>query len=355
MARPHDLPEFPGLPVLACTFPIFENSGLPVLDGSDLPEIGGSTLSAIGGSAGLPDIGDMDHCVRVAKKPKLRERQHMRVEGFPDIPSVGDRFGQDLVEVPAEWLNIELARCSLMERGIVQPKHAPLLFEVFAGCANLSRAAVGSGWQVCPPADIAVAFGTGPGLDLLSSDGRRLAWNIIVAHRPAWVHLAFPCTFWSPMAHFTRNRTPEADEQSRLESLAFVIFTRQVVLYQHGQGRHASFEQPPKCISWDLDIVIDMMSAGNMNKIVTDLCRWGLADPGNGLPFKKAVAICSTAKLSDLIRRCSKMHAVHQRVHQTVQSGDRKGTFRTKLSGEYPPALCSEWVRIMAAAVQSQP
>ena len=166
MARPRDLPEFPGLPVLACTFPIFENSGLPVLDGSDLPEIGGSTLSAIGGSAGLPDIGDMDHCVRVAKKPKLRDGQHMRVEGFPDIPSVGDRFGQDLVEVPAEWLNIELARCSLMERGIVQPKHAPLLFEVFAGCANLSRAAVGSGWQVCPPSGHRRSLWHGSGLGL---------------------------------------------------------------------------------------------------------------------------------------------------------------------------------------------
>ena len=329
------------LPLADCS----RDSGLPVLDG--LPP----APPGLPVRDGLPPAPP----AMCAKRPKLRERAHMRIEALADIPSVAERFGQDLVKVPDEWLDMKLAESNLMELG-VRPSSKTLLFEVFAGCAHLAQAALNAGWQACPPADIDVAFGTtsgrGKGPDLLSCDGRRLLWNIIAVCRPAWVHVAFPCTFWSPMAHFTRKRTRDEDAESRLANLVFIVLARQIVCYQQSQGRHTSFEQPQNCVSWSLDIVRDMILVGQMTKLVTDACCWGSVDPGNGLPYKKPLALCSTVDLSELARRCGKRHTVHQRVHQTVTSGDRKGTLRTKVSGEYPPELCSEWVRIMAATLE---
>ena len=43
------------------------------------------------------------------------------------------------------------------------------------------------------------------------------------------------------MAHMTRNRPEEADEATRLESLAYIVFSKQVLEYQIDQGRYASF------------------------------------------------------------------------------------------------------------------
>jgi hypothetical protein len=346
-----------GLPVLGHVSG--SSDGLPVLDGVPVTICAGSCDSGLPDLDGEPPVPPLPPVIdgRHTKKPKLREREHMRIEALADIPSVAERFGRDLVKVPDEWLDTKLAESKLMELGVTLSSKI-LLFEVFAGCAHLTQAALKAGWQACPPVDIDVALGTvsgtahGRGPDLLSPDGRRLLWNIIAAFRPAWVHLAFPCTFWSPMAHFTRKRTREQDEESRLTSLAFIVLARQVAIYQQSQGRHTSFEQPPACVSWSLDIVRDIVTSGNMVKIVTDVCCWGSVDPGNGLPYKKPLALCSTVDLSELVRRCKKRHMIHQRVHQTVTSGDRKGTLRTKVSGEYPPELCSEWVRIMAATVE---
>lgn len=235
-----------------------------------LPELGGSVATAVDNSQILPALGGSD-CERrvkrqkLAKRPTLRERHHTRPGAFADIARLAQQFGEDLLTVPSNWISVSYATSELQQRGVASTREQPLLLEIFAGCANLTRAVVGAGWQACPPVDINVAFGTGPGLDLLTND-RRFVWHMLAVCKPAWVHLAFPCTFWSPMAHFTRQRPPEEDEQSRTRALVFITFARQVVLHQVSLGHHASFEQPPACISWSLDIVQDIVTSANMKK-----------------------------------------------------------------------------------------
>ena len=160
------------------------------------------------------------------------------------------------------------------------------------------------------------------------------------------------------MAHMTRNRPEEADEATRLESLAYIVFSKQVLEYQIDQGRYASFEQPPQCMSWQLEIVKGMMNYGghlmDRTYITTDGCCWGAVDPGNGLPYKKAFGFwANVADLSSVAVHCQGRHPAHQTVHQNVATGPRAGERRTTVSGEYPEMMCSAIVAAMI--VQMQP
>ena len=181
-------------------------------------------------------------------------------------------------------------------------------------------------------------------------EGRRVVWAMLVIFRPMWVHLGFPCTFWSPMAHLTRNQDVSINEETRLQELVFIAFSRQVVKWQASRWQHVSIENPPRCFSWALDITQDMVDVGRLAFVDFHGCAWGMVDPGSGLPYKKPMRIACTVDLSMLRRRCNKQHE-HQRAEGCVASGERKGTRRSQVSGEYPLELCHAWVACMRAAV----
>ena len=88
MAQPGVLP---GLPELSCPVPSVDCTGLPILDVSGSQDrAGGSRLPVIDGLS-PPALDDVvRRRVRRVKKPKLQERQHMRIEALADIPSLGD-------------------------------------------------------------------------------------------------------------------------------------------------------------------------------------------------------------------------------------------------------------------------
>ena len=224
------------------------------------------------------------------------------------------------------------------------------LLEIFAGCAHLTQVVRDQGLVAGPPVDIQPAIGGGLPCDLLVPEMRRLVWAIIVIFAPAWVHLGYPCTFWSKMAHFTRKRTLPEDEKTRLEQLVFIVFAAQVARYQVRNGRHVSVENPPGCRSWDLDLVKDMLQQCRLSTVTFDCCMYGAVDLGNGLSYKISMRIACSADLQALHIRCNNMHQ-HQVVAQTVTSGSRKGTRRSNISGEYAFDLCQRWVSIMRAAI----
>lgn len=310
----------------------------------------GPSLPALSGDWPLADVAEP------RRKIPLLERPHMLMETRVDELRVAALYGDDLREVPKLWHDQRIAEAALHSLGVSLPARRPLLLEVYSGCGNLTRAAIGAGWGACPPIDCQVAFGTGGPIDLLTADGRRLVWETIAAFKPYWVHLAWPCTFWSRMAHFTRDRSPEEDYASRLQSLAHIMFAKQVAEFQIDCGRHVSFEQPPACLSWKLELVQDLMRYGGdlmpRSRITADGCCYGAVDPGNGLPYKKAFGFWANFDISPVAISCHGRHAEHQRVHQAVKTGPRAGVSRTRVSGEYPEMLCSTLVASAVVAIR---
>ena len=287
---------------------------------------------------------------QVAAGKSLWDRPCLRSNTKADIPTIAEKYGQDLIEPPASWYDVAACRDTLSSMNITVPIERTFLLEIFAGCSRLTQVARDQGLTTGPPIDLEPAIGGGFPCNLLLPETRRVVWAIIVIFAPSWVHLGYPCTFWSAMAHFTRSRPSTEDECTRLEQLVFIVFATQVVKYQVSNLRHASVENPPACRSWSLELVEDMLHECCLSTVDFDCCMYGSVDPGNLMAYKKPMRLACSIDLRALHIRCSKMHQ-HQIVHGTVQSGPRKGTRRSRVSGEYTFDLCRRWVSIMRVAI----
>lgn len=113
-----------------------------------------------------------------------------------------------------------------------------------------------------------------------------------------------------------------------------------------------SIENPPRCYSWKLDVVRDMICSCNLKCVDMHLCMWGARDPGNHLAYKKGLRLASDIDLSPLIRLCDGTHT-HQVVEGCVCSGEYRGKRRSTISGQYPMELCRAWVKHMRERIGS--
>ena len=183
------------------------------------------------------------HTVKCVIKQKRKERRkrattskptYLRNNAFDDLQDIACMYGSDLIDVPQEWLDVDIARSMLVSLGIlvwtVDETLKPLdcqaqifLLEVFAGCWHLTRACIESGYRAGPSIDILPAFGGGHQFDLLTSASRRVVWAILVCLRPMWMHSGYPCTFWSSLAHCTRNRDETLNEKVRKRELVYIF------------------------------------------------------------------------------------------------------------------------------------
>ncbi len=231
-------------------------------------------------------------------------------------------------------------------------------FEVYCGSANWSTAVLEEGLQVGFLCDWRLppwATGHCTTTDLLSSWGRQVVWAFLVIFQPAWVHAGFPCTWWTDMCHFTRESTDREYRAGRLEALAHVRLSTQVLNWQCGRGAAGSFEQPPRCRSYQLSWIRSLVAACHLAPYTCDSCAWGLRDPESGRPWLKPQRFNANRDLRAICRRCRCSGGRRRKgVHQVVQ-GAIGSRHRTTLSGEYPPALCQELARAVRAEVAREP
>ena len=163
-----------------------------------------------------------------------------------DIPTVAGLYGVDLLnELPeADWLNVEMAKRVLacfssrwqrigtdgalkdidFDRGVS-------FLEIFAGCGNLSFAVAQMGLSVGPAIDRRQGQANAFEIDLRKESDRRAVWALVVVLMPAWIHLGVPCTFWIAMAHWTRRRDLDLNEQARIEALVFVVLSSACIFF----------------------------------------------------------------------------------------------------------------------------
>ena len=259
-----------------------------------------------------------------ARKP-FRNLPYLRPNAIADIPGIAAKYGCDLAEIVpvVEWLDVGHALDVLQRLALVHvdvfgsltslslDKNVDFM-EIFSGCGHWTLAAARSGLRVGPSIDKLV--GTGHGLltfDVRAASDRQAVWAMLHVLSPKWVHIGYPCTFWTWLAHWTRKQSAESNEATRLESLLYIVFARQIAHFQASRGRHVTIENPSGCLSWNLDVVLDIITTGHMNCVDIDLCCWGAVDPGNGLMYKKRMRFGSTFSMSCLSRKCPKSHA-HQ-------------------------------------------
>ena len=127
---------------------------------------------------------------RKARSPAARP-SYLRCEAENDLGQISSKYGADLIQVPAEWLDLQKAVSLLTSLNIlvwtvsgagqVLKFDSPLfLLEIFAVCWRLTREAIEVGYSCVPSIDILPAFGGGRVFDILTSAGRQVVWALIV-------------------------------------------------------------------------------------------------------------------------------------------------------------------------------
>ena len=287
-----------------------------------------------------------------SKRLRRKTKWCLRPAASLDLAVLASLYGADLAAIgtshlPADWLNPECARKILLESGL-RPEEIDVL-EVYAGTAHWTAACQTLGLRVGPAIDIKLAIG-GKTWNLLEPRYRRLLWALVVVCKPKWVHSGFPCTFWTQIAHCTRKRSAEDDEANRIRELVHVVLTLQLARWQASQKYHMSFENPPRCASWRMDITQDTLAAIGATKYFFDSCAWGHRDPGNGKPYKKGQCIASTGNLSSLVRKCTcgsgkDVHQVVEGMVSILLPGATKRMRRSTYAGAYPKEMCKAWAK----------
>ena len=182
-------------------------------------------------------------------------------------------------------------------------------------------------------------------VNVLDCDTRQTIWAFLIVFMPEWVHSGFPCTFWTPLSRLCNRCPPETNQQKRLEALAFVIFTCQVLKWQGNRGAKASYENGIGCSSHKLDIVQGMVQDMQMKRYATASCAWGGRDPESGKPLAKQRLFVANWDCSRIVKRCTCPGGKGKGTHQATM-GKAKGSkqSRSQYSGIYEPALCDEFV-----------
>ena len=308
-----------------------------------------------------------------------------------DLEAIADTYGADLGSVVAPEMSYEEAQALVRESGVILPGFDDTIqkcglsdleashfqfWEFFSGSCNATIAFLeeyqrnfGSGGLEPAPGGLEPASGgltvVGPPIDIdhkrvskaswrklptwdvLQHSTRKLIWVIMIVAKPRWVHTAPPCTCWSILSRRNNKRSESTNEELRLRALVFIIFSLQLCEYQVRFGRKCSFEHPPGCASWQLDIVEELatqtLAAGNAR---FDSCAWGHTDPGNARAFLKRQRFIANVPLVDLDRRCS-CQCKHQKVEGLVCSGERKGVKRSYIAGEYPSRFCHAFANVV--------
>ena len=225
-------------------------------------------------ATGLPALPQPDEMLSTGGTAKVKRSKKMRGEtnvgiAFPwrleaksDLSEVARFYGADLASLEVRPMGIEEAKAVFQEQGVPirqlmtadggyvrEVREGPtddigvtpaVFWEIFAGSCNLTKAVVkkcqswpatgGEQAAVLPPIEIdknRLASTPWKGLhtwDIQSPSQRRLAWAYLALLQPRWVHLAPPCTFWSPLARRCNRRTEADNERRRVQALAFLVF-----------------------------------------------------------------------------------------------------------------------------------
>ena len=285
---------------------------------------------------------------RVQRKPGMRRglsRELAEDESGSDVDPAG---AQKILKL--DHVLHRSRRSRLCHRALASSQGPWDFWEIWSGCGHLTSAFVGLDRVAGPSVDI-LPNNTVPRLvlNLESEEDENFLWWLLQQYRPRHVHVSPPCTFWTLIGRLTARRTREEWQQLRRKYMHHLMLAVKLMFWQSEHGLTGSFEQPPRCVSWRLRRVRSLLALPGWQRYVWDSCRYGARDPGSGLPYLKTQAFAFNVDLSSMVVRCECQPGSHQNIEGNVVGGPRHGERRTRISGEFPAAMCEKLAAIIAA------
>ena len=193
-------------------------------------------------------------------------------------------------------------------------------------------------------------------MDLLLQDSQALLQAVLQEARPRWLHLAPPCTFWTPISRWTACRLPEVWAHLRTRAKKLWLVALQLAFLQSQQGRKGSLEQPPRCASWRLRATeLFYSEQPDWQHFCWPSCAYGMCDPVTAAPWKKMQGFYSNADLGPVAFRTCACRARHGWIQGQIKSGPRKGQRRTTIAGEYPVQMCQALAACVRVEIRAVP
>jgi hypothetical protein len=313
-----------------------------------------SLLTGIVAARGRTSTGQQErkrkHCPRPGHvsctlAQELEEDRKTKPEGFDD------RFAA-LAQICTLMLQPALSALELIGR----PRGERWDFwEIYSGCGRFTAAVLAAGLVAGPPVDISCKAG-GLAVDVLLKDNQALLQAVLEEARPRWLHLAPPCTFWTPISRWTASKKPEVWARLRACANEMWVFALHLAVLQSRHGRRGSLEQPPRCASWRLRSTQEFYIAQpDWQHFCWPSCAYGMCDPVMGAPWKKMQGFLSNADLGPVASRKCECRVRHAWAQGQIMSGPRRGEKRTAISGEYPVQMCQALASVVRVEVCAVP
>ena len=214
------------------------------------------------------------------------------------------------------------------------PRGWKLLFEIFCGCALLTRMAQAGGYETCEPVDIK------NGWDVFRLDHRKYVESVVDREQPYLLAIGFPCGPWSPWQRM--NQDKEHVNWQRQKWLPILKWLQQLVLKHRRRGGKTLLENPWMSEAWNTKELkkINYDNIGDEDDyevLRVDLCQFGLKDKENGMPHLKPTAVGTDSPGIKKKMRNKRCHRDHD--HQALEGSNRFGR-RTLQAAQWTTRFC---------------
>ena len=228
----------------------------------------------------------------------------------------------------------------VMWSNLLQAKPSPprgwkLLFELFCGCALLTRMAQSAGYATCEPVDIR------RGWDVFRLDHRKYVEAVLDEEQPYLLALGYPCGPWSPWQRMNKNK--EDLNWQRQKWLPILRWLMQLIRKHRRRGGRVLLLENPWLSearnTWELrGLYMDNVGERDDYEVVrVDLCRFGLKDKESHLPHLKPTGIGTDSpgiKAQMKNKRCRRDHE-----HEPLEGSNRYGR-RPLQAAQWTPRFC---------------
>ena len=229
---------------------------------------------------------------------------------------------------------VDCAMWSVLTR---QPAHLPrgwkFVFELFCGCALLTRMCQAAGYPTCDPLDV------NNGWNVFNSQHRRHVHETLEKENPYLLCIAFPCGPWSPWQNMAEDQ--EEVFRKRQVWLPVLRWIKNLVKKHKQRGGVCLLENPKPSAAWKTqelrELQVENPRPEDYELIGVDMCAFGLRDCDSHLLHRKATYLGTDSPgVKEMMRgkTCSGGHE-----HQSLEGSNSRGS-RTRQAAKWTSRFC---------------
>ena len=229
----------------------------------------------------------------------------------------------------------------LTRRKAFLPMRWKIVFELFCGCALLTRMFQAAGYETCTPLDM------NNGWNVFDPKHRRWAEDMLDRENPYLLTVAWPCGPWSPWQRMAKDQ--EIVQEKRKKWLPILGWIKKMVRKQQQKGGVTMVENPWPSEAWNTQEIMSPSShqygrseEEQFEVLRVDACAFGLRDYDSKLLHKKPTGIGTDSPGIKTMMRGMTCSGDHE--HEPLEGNNSRGA-RTRQAAKWTSRMCRRIIR----------